>query len=292
VADLYQWRARANAALHDYRDAYADLTEYLGRSAAANDRGRARAAAALRARFETDREIERNAELKRELEVSQERSQRQARELRWNAIVAVSGVLVIALLVYFLAANLRYRHQLLRLASQDSLTGLPNRRRTAEFATQALEAAARTETPLTLAIIDLDHFKLINDRCGHATGDHVLKEFARMGRELLRETDVLGRWGGEEFLLVMPDSSLEMALATLDRLRTMMFGIQLPASGAGLRVSLSAGLATSFKHGGSLDELIMRADTALYVAKNEGRDMVRVADDDHPTTAVRRALRQ
>jgi diguanylate cyclase (GGDEF)-like protein len=113
-----------------------------------------------------------------------------------------------------------------------------------------------------------------------------------MGRELLRETDVLGRWGGEEFLLVMPDSSLEMALATLDRLRTMMFGIQLPASGAGLRVSLSAGLATSFKHGGSLDELIMRADTALYVAKNEGRDMVRVADDDHPTTAVRRALRQ
>jgi diguanylate cyclase (GGDEF)-like protein len=72
------------------------------------------------------------------------------------------------------------------------------------------------------------------------------------GRETLRETDVLGRWGGEEFLLIMPEATLDFALASLERMRTMVFGIQLPASGAGLRVSLSAGLATSLKFGRSL----------------------------------------
>jgi diguanylate cyclase (GGDEF)-like protein len=255
-----------------------------------NDAERSKAAAALRARFETDREIERNALLKRELEAAREQSQRQARELRWNAIVVTLGVLVIALLIYFLIANRRYRQQLVKLASQDSLTGLPNRRRTAELAAAALANAAATESPLTIAIIDMDHFKIINDRCGHATGDLVLKEFARVGREALRNSDVLGRWGGEEFLLVMPGATLEIAQASLERMRTLVFGIRLPTSGAGLRVSLSAGLATS---GRSLDEMIARADAALYVAKNEGRDLVRVADESFlSTTAIRRVIRQ
>ena len=279
VASIYQSRARANAALHNFRDAYADLAEYARRYAAANDAERARAAAAMRARFETDREIERNAQLKHELTVSQERSQRQARELRWNAIVVASGVMVIALLIYFLIVNRRYRQQLVKLASQDALTGLPNRRRTAELATAALAGAEAAQSPLTIAIIDMDHFKIINDRCGHATGDFVLKEFARVGREALRDTDVLGRWGGEEFLLIMPGATLEVALASLERMRTLVFGIHLPASGAGLRVSLSAGLATSLRHGRSLDEMIARADSALYAAKNEGRDLVRVAEE-------------
>jgi diguanylate cyclase (GGDEF)-like protein len=293
VASLYQWRARANAALHNYRDAYTDLAEYARRYAAANDAERSKAAAALRARFETDREIERNALLKRELGASRQQSQRQAQQLRWNAIAAASAVLVIALLIYFLVVNRRYRQQLVKLASQDGLTGLPNRRRTAELATAALAETTAAQTPLIIAIIDMDHFKVINDRCGHAAGDFVLKEFARLGRESIRETDVLGRWGGEEFLLIMPQATLEFALASLERMRTLVFGIHLPASGAGLRVSLSAGLASSLEHGRSLDELIARADSALYVAKNEGRDLVRVAEEGFlATTAIRRAIRR
>jgi diguanylate cyclase (GGDEF)-like protein len=292
VAALFQLRARANAALGNYSGAYVDLTEYVRRYAAANDVERSQAAAALRAQFETDREIARNTQLKRELGVSQEQSQRQARELRWNAIVVTSGVMVIALLIYFLIANRSYRQQLVKLASQDALTGLPNRRRTAELATAALTAATVTESPLTIAIIDMDHFKIINDRCGHATGDYVLREFARVGREALRDSDVLGRWGGEEFLLVMPGATLEIAQASLERMRTLVFGIHLPSSGAGLRVSVSAGLATSFRHGRSLDEMIARADAALYIAKNEGRDLVRVADESFlSTSGIRRALR-
>jgi diguanylate cyclase (GGDEF)-like protein len=293
VASLYQWRARTNAALHNYRDAYNDLSEYMRRYVTTNDADRTKQAVALRARFETDREIERNALLKRELDVSHEQSQRQAQQLRWNAIAAVSGVMVIALLIYFLVTNLRFRKQLVRLASQDGLTGLLNRRRTAELATEELAAAAASDAPLTIAIIDMDHFKFINDRCGHATGDYVLREFARLGREAMRTQDMLGRWGGEEFLLIMPDATLEVAIATLERLRTLVFGINLPASGAGLRVSMSAGLATRDVQVRSLDELIARADAALYVAKNEGRDLVRVADENFlTTTGIRRATRQ
>jgi diguanylate cyclase (GGDEF)-like protein len=293
VASLYQWRARTNAALHNYRDAYNDLSEYMRRYVTTNDADRTKQAVALRARFETDREIERNALLKRELDVSHEQSQRQAQQLRWNAIAAVSGVMVIALLIYFLVTNLRFRKQLVRLASQDGLTGLLNRRRTAELATEELAAATASDAPLTIAIIDMDHFKFINDRCGHATGDYVLREFARLGREAMRPKDMLGRWGGEEFLLIMPDATLEVAIATLERLRTLIFGINLPASGAGLRVSMSAGLATRDAQVRSLDELIARADAALYVAKNEGRDLVRVADEKFlTTTGIRRATRQ
>jgi diguanylate cyclase (GGDEF)-like protein len=293
VASLYQWRARTNAALHNYRDAYNDMSEYIRRYVATNDSDRTKQAVALRARFETDREIERNALLKRELDLSHEQSQRQAQQLRWNAIAAVSAVLVIALLIYFLVTNLRFRKQLVSLASQDGLTGLPNRRRTAELASDALAAATADEKPLTIAIIDMDHFKFINDRCGHATGDYVLREFARLGREAIRAGDVLGRWGGEEFLLIMPGAGPEMAMATLERLRTLVFGINLPPSGAGLRVSLSAGLALREKQVRSLDELIARADAALYTAKNDGRDLVRVADEKFLTTSgIRRATRQ
>lgn len=294
VAALYESRAAANAALRHYRAAYGDLREYVRRFTAANDADRQRQAAALRARFETDREIARNATLQQELSVSQRRSSRQAQELRLNAVVVFAGVCVIALLTYFLAANFRYRQQLVRLASLDGLTGLANRRRIAELATAAMQTAKHAGEPLTIALIDMDHFKAINDCCGHATGDHVLKELARAGGEALRDCDTLGRWGGEEFLLVMPGATPEVAVANLERLRTLICGIRLPASGAGLRVSLSAGLAQYEPDNvRSLDELIARADSALYDAKNAGRDLIRIADARLVTGshAIRRSQR-
>jgi diguanylate cyclase (GGDEF)-like protein len=291
VGPMFQWRARANAVLHNYKDAYADLQEYLNRYTAANDAERIRQAGALRARFETDREIERNFSLKRELENTQEQSNRQATQLRWNTVVAVAAAWIIALLIYFLIANRSYRAQLLQLASQDALTGLPNRRRTQELALAALEVAKTTGKPLTLALIDMDHFKEINDTCGHAAGDHVLQEFARAGREALRETDILGRWGGEEFLLLMPETPVELAVASLERLRTLVFGILLPPTGSDLQVSLSAGLAMYDQTVKSFEDLVARADAALYRAKNEGRDLIRLCEADFMSTGARRALR-
>jgi diguanylate cyclase (GGDEF)-like protein len=290
VAPLFKSRAQANEALGHHQAAYRDLDEYMKRFTAQNELRRLRQATALRARFETDREIERNAALHRELAHSKERQQ----ELkRWTFVAISAGTAVIGLLTVMLINARRHRRQLAALANQDSLTGLPNRRRTMQFATDALARAENTGTALTAALIDLDHFKLINDRCGHAGGDRVLKEFARVAREDLRESDTFGRWGGEEFLLVMPNTTLDVALSVVERLRNRALTITLPGTGkSDLRVSLSAGLATNEADVKTLDGLVARADAALYRAKNEGRNLVRIDEEsfDSASTGVRRAL--
>jgi diguanylate cyclase (GGDEF)-like protein len=233
-------------------------------------------AATLATHITTDREIALNAALERELALTSERLQYRKRELRWMvSIIALTGV-VLALLTWMLVTNVRHRRELLMLAEQDGLTGLPNRRRTAEKATAALAAAALGHRPLTLALIDLDHFKRINDRCGHAVGDHVLKEFARLSRGALRAADTLGRWGGEEFLLVLPDTQIDSAVAIIRRMQSALVDVQLPEAVRDLSVSFSAGLVTRTTHTQSLEEVIACADVALYEAKNGGRNLLRI----------------
>ncbi len=290
----YRARAQANAAAHDYRRAYLDLATYLQRYRAQNLSRRQRLEETVKERGLAQQEIARNAVLQHQLELTRRRETRQSEALRWAWAAGTAGVLLIALLSYILITNLRHRRQLLRLATEDNLTGMPNRGRTVALATAALEAAGTQHRPLAVAILDLDHFKAINDRCGHASGDHVLREFARLSRGSLRAGDVLGRWGGEEFLLVLPDTTLDAALAGVERLRVLALGIQVPGAGpeAPLRVTFSAGLATA-DGARSLDEIIARADAALYEAKNEGRDLVRIDRESYQSasTAVRRALR-
>ena len=295
VPKLFELRARANAGLHNYAAAYADLREYVERAHAATDADRARSGRVLRARFRVDNEIERNASLKRELSLSKERSDLQREQLQRRTEVMVAGVALIVLLIYILLATQLHRRQLQRMATEDALTRLPNRRRIAELATAALEKARAQNELLTLALVDLDHFKLINDACGHAVGDRVLRDLAALARRLLGPDEVMGRWGGEEFLLLLPGLPLDLAMARVEALRAAALEIKLPDSGtaAGLGVSLSAGMATSYEGATSLDEIIARADVALYEAKRDGRNLVRVADESlqAATTAIRRALR-
>jgi diguanylate cyclase (GGDEF)-like protein len=259
---------------------------------AAVDEARTKQVAALRARFETDREIERNVSLKHELELSQERSERQRVQLQWVVIATSAAGAVIALLTYLLVANLRYRKQLVRMANYDSLTGLKNRGRMAAIATEALQDGAAARQAVSLALIDLDRFKALNDQLGHATGDRVLREFAKIATAALRPGDTLGRWGGEEFLLVLPNTALDTAMRLLDLIRLRVAQIEL--AGTDLRVSISAGLATSEEGAASLDEVLSRADVALYKAKNSGRDLVCYAEESYQaaSTGVRRALRR
>ena len=290
VAAIYRLRSRANAAMGNFRESHADLTEYLRRTSAADDARRIRQSATLRARFEMDRQLQRNAELNRELKTSQ---QRQVEQKRWTTIAIGTGAIIIALLVLHVISIRRHRRQLALLANTDSLTGLPNRRHTYKLGKEAMEVARDAKLPLTVAVVDLDHFKSINDRFGHAGGDRVLQEFARVCRESIRGHDILGRWGGEEFLIVMPGASLEVALGALERVRERALRIGLPELGEGLQVGLSAGLAALDADVKSLDELIARADAALYRAKHEGRDLVRIADESllDMSSGVRKALR-
>jgi diguanylate cyclase (GGDEF)-like protein len=251
---------------------------------------RLRQSAALSARFEADQQLERNAQLNRELMASEDRQREQR---RWSIIALGTGAIVITLLTLQIISNRRHRRQLAVLANHDGLTGLPNRRHTYELGVAAMEKAAATQMPLTVAVIDLDHFKSINDRCGHAAGDKVLQQFAQACRQAMRGYDIFGRWGGEEFLLVMPGAPLDISMIALERLRSLAAAIELPPSGAGLRVALSAGLASFEANISTLDELIARADAALYKAKREGRDLVRVdqASFDAASSGVRRQLR-
>jgi diguanylate cyclase (GGDEF)-like protein len=250
---------------------------------------RIRQVAALHARFEIDREIDRNAALQRELSQSKLRQD----ELQRRTLMAITaGSLAVALLTALLIGARSHRRQLAALANLDSLTGLPNRRHTAQRVQDALDRSARAGEALTIALIDLDHFKTINDRCGHASGDQVLKDFARLARETLRAGDTFGRWGGEEFLLAMPGATLDVALSVVERLRTVAQTIRIPNGPDGMKVSLSAGLAVNESQVQSLEALVARADIALYRAKHDGRNIVRIdaASLDAASSGIRRAI--
>jgi len=292
LMEAYALRAQVNASLQDYAQAYRDLSTYVERYRAANDAERSRQIAALSAQLENDRAAERNAALQHELALSNERSRAQALQLRWTRIATVVGASIIGLLSYLLIINRRYRRQLVRQANQDPLTGLPNRRYTAERFAGHLREAAASGQPLTIALLDFDHFKQINDRYGHACGDYVLREFARLSRTVLRTDDTLGRWGGEEFLLILPNCRLDDAYRGVERLRKLVVDMRLPGAPADTRVSVSAGLATMITARISPEELVASADAALYDAKSGGRDLSRIADASLPaaSTGLRRTL--
>ena len=167
----------------------------------------------------------------------------------------------------------RVTAELARLADEDALTGLANRR----AAERALDAALAGPTPAPLALLfmDLDHFKDINDRFGHATGDRVLRECAQLMRQGSRSGDVAARWGGEEFLLILMGADAASAGEIAERLRTSVEGFEWSAIDRSLRVTLSIGLASSGETGGGgAGALLALADARVYAAKGAGRNRV------------------
>ncbi|HEY7776536.1 MAG TPA: GGDEF domain-containing protein, partial [Kineobactrum sp.] len=138
--------------------------------------------------------------------------------------------------------------------------------------------ARREQKPLTLVLADIDYFKRVNDRYGHVTGDHVLAHFARTLRGCVRQQDTIGRMGGEEFAIIMGGTSVEDARQMMSRVRNTMLEYPLQEGRQQVPVTASFGVA-EWQHDGSIEELMMRADAALYQAKDSGRDVVTVAAD-------------
>ncbi len=163
--------------------------------------------------------------------------------------------------------------EMARLATVDSLTGLPNRHAFLERAELARQAAVRQRQPLALAMMDIDHFKQINDRFGHATGDDALIVFARTVRETLRAHETIGRLGGEEFAMVLPGTDLGGALAAAERLRVAVGEATVITSGTPYRMTVSIGVVV-LDSNETLGMGLARADHALYAAKSGGRDRV------------------
>ncbi len=167
-----------------------------------------------------------------------------------------------------------------RLATQDALTGLANRRHFLELAARTIEQARRYQRPLSIVMMDVDHFKQINDTFGHNTGDQVLVSVAQCMLTVLRKVDILGRYGGDEFVILLPETTQEGARRLTERLRQVVSQQSIIAGGVSLPISLSIGLTSNIQQPDlALDELLQRADRALYYSKQAGRDRVTAYED-------------
>jgi diguanylate cyclase len=158
------------------------------------------------------------------------------------------------------------------LAIRDELTGLVNRRHMSALLEQERQRCVRSGRLFSVATIDIDHFKAVNDHYGHAVGDEVLRTFARQAPQALRGTDVLARWGGEEFVVLLPETALSAARIGVERLRGRIAATPMAhLSGGPIRVTVSAGLAEHIA-GESVAQTVERTDRALYDAKAQGRN--------------------
>lgn len=162
--------------------------------------------------------------------------------------------------------------ELLRLATTDPLTGIANRRAFLERASDRLKHCRRYGSHLVLMILDLDHFKAINDRYGHVAGDRVLVRFVEEASRELRETDLFGRLGGEEFCVILEQTSVGPALKTIERIQQRMRTTCFEDDGERYAVTVSAGGTENLPDDANIERLLERADKALYQAKNDGRD--------------------
>ena len=178
--------------------------------------------------------------------------------------------------------NARLFENVQQLAITDSLTGLFNRRHFFQIAQREFNQAMRYNRDLSMVMIDLDHFKRVNDTYGHPAGDWVLQEIARRMNGALRDTDLLGRYGGEEFVILLQETGLEQAKIIAERLRLniAVSPLTLPASGQKVQITASLGVSEIDEECLSLQQLIDRADLALYRAKQNGRNQVCVLGND------------
>jgi diguanylate cyclase (GGDEF)-like protein len=167
-------------------------------------------------------------------------------------------------------------------ANNDSLTGLPNKRATDDSLKRMVAQANRTLAPLTAVMLDLDHFKHINDQFGHGKGDEVLAAVGAALSSCLRASDFAGRFGGEEFLVLLPDTSLEGAVQVAEKMRLTVASITIP--GVERSITVSLGIADLLEHAGNATGLIREADRALYSAKAAGRNQTVVAHVDNELT--------
>lgn len=191
--------------------------------------------------------------------------------------LALCGLVTLVVLTLTNITINRYQRRLEEMATTDKLTGLANRQACELFAEQAVKLARRNQEPLSAILIDIDHFKQVNDRYGHLAGDAVIKHLAETIQGCLRESDFLCRWGGEEYLLLMKGCDLNRAQIIAEHIRTTVKETPIDHAGQSIPITVSLGVA---EHRDEESNTLMfgRADQALYRAKESGRDRVCTAD--------------
>jgi diguanylate cyclase (GGDEF)-like protein len=209
-----------------------------------------------------------------------------------NPVLAVFGVPTV-----LLARRFMMHAQLLARSRIDSKTGLLNASTWESEATAEISRTLRTHSPLSMALIDIDHFKVVNDTYGHLVGDKVLRALAEAFREQLRDYDLAGRFGGEEFVLLLPQTDEADALSIAERLRMHVAGMSIPIDnddrpGVCVTLTVSVGVASLDAAGSELTDLLAAADAALYYAKQTGRNKTHVATSEAPLRQIVPSARQ
>lgn len=191
-------------------------------------------------------------------------------------IVLIETITVLVLTSFgtLILANEYITKELRRLAEKDALTGTCNRRTFLTLLGKALSVAQRRETALSVLLIDLDHFKKINDTWGHKQGDAALGHFVKVALTCLRHEDILGRLGGEEFAIFLPETGIIGARALAERLRSRVEGQPLDSEVGRIALTISIGVVQCAPGQESADEILHRADSAMYLAKQHGRNRV------------------
>jgi diguanylate cyclase len=202
--------------------------------------------------------------------------------MQWFVLaLTLPGMILVGKQIQSLRQLLRVtRHQLEHYEEKsirDELTGLYNRRRLQTELDQAKLQADAVGVPFSICLIDIDHFKEINDSHGHLTGDTILREFAEVARDSVRDSDILGRYGGDEFLQILPNTVVKGAVMHAERLRIYAHFLDFQKVLAQKHISLSIGVA-QYRSGEKITDLISRADSALYQAKQRGRNRVEWID--------------
>lgn len=274
LAAAYTELAAAEAARGDWRGAYTQLMLARQVSERLLRNQIDQRFATLRVEFDTAAKEAENALLLRDNRASEQALAQSRAVRRLQAVVIALGALLVLLLAAFAIHQRRASQRMHRLALTDELTGAQNRRGVLGRLAETL--AAEQAGPCTILITDIDHFKGINDRYGHATGDEVLKIMAGAVRDALREPAFFGRLGGEEFLIVLPDTALGEGRMTAERMRERVAAVDLShICPVRRRITVSIGVTVATA-GDTPSTMLQRADEALYAAKRAGRNAVRV----------------
>jgi diguanylate cyclase (GGDEF)-like protein len=274
VAESRSGLADAQAAMGDVRAAFESSRRAVIETKQANEQSRKRSRDALRIAYSVEREAAENERLKSQIASQEAKLEEQVRRARWQrvAVSSLAVLLAVTLLVYFWQR--RMRRELMSLATTDALTNVANRRAILAYGSEQMGESLEHNLPLSIVAMDIDHFKTINDRFGHDAGDRVLLKVSSLLRAGIRKRDMIGRLGGEEFLIILPGYDAEDAAAIADRLRDTLSKTDMSDVAPGLRVTSSFGVASLVDCNDDFSELLRHADRRLYRAKDVGRNKV------------------
>jgi diguanylate cyclase (GGDEF)-like protein len=239
----------------------------------------------IEARLQTQKQSEQSARLRMQFNRQKDASElsalaqinEQGERLRTAQALAIALFVVLLLVsLVFTGRKIRQARRHQTMALTDELTGLPNRRAVLASADGLLRKARATGGTLSLLMIDVDHFKRVNDTHGHAVGDEVLRHLAQLLSAALRTRDRLGRLGGEEFLVVLPDASVEHAVMIAQRMRLSVESAPCITATGKLAFTISIGVAEVGEPSETVSSMIARSDAALYAAKASGRNAVSI----------------